>query len=127
MGSRKFFAASLMACLLTVGCPHNAQAAVAAPVWQVLAKPSETAKSNATEIKQRRRGKRGKPLYLPIVPYSAYDYPYYYRRGFYPTHIGPGYIYYGHPYFYRRKYSDRCSYHRHRRCVAGQKGACRCR
>ena len=38
------------------------------------------------EIKHRGRGPR---IYLPIVPYIAYDYPYYYSRGYYPTHIGP--------------------------------------
>lgn len=31
---------------------------------------------------------------FPIAPsYVAHDYPYYYSRGHYPTHIGPGYIY----------------------------------
>jgi hypothetical protein len=51
------------------------------------------------EIKTRGRGSR---LYLPIVPYIAYDYPYYYSRGYYPTHIG-GYVYYPR-YYYSRSY-----------------------
>ena len=33
---------------------------------------------------------------------SYYDYPYYYSRGYYPTHIG-GYIYYPY-YLYDRSY-----------------------
>jgi hypothetical protein len=116
----------VMACLLGVGFLGTAPVANAASAWQALPKPSESAKNNVMEIKHRRRGKRRAPLYVPIVPYSAYDYPYYYRRGFYPTHVGPGYIYYGYPYFYRKRHSDRCPY-RHQRCVARQEGACRCR
>ena len=47
-------------------------------------------------MKHRGRGPR---IYLPIGPsYIYYDYPYYYSRGHYPTHIG-GYVYY--PYNYR--------------------------
>lgn len=59
-------------------------------------------------------------MYLPLGPsYIYYDYPYYYSRGFYPTHIGPRYVYYGHPYFYGRGYhpiyGGKC-FHRHRKC-----------
>ncbi len=44
-------------------------------------------------IEVKRRG-RGVTIYLPIGPsYLYYDYPYYYSRGYYPTHIG-GYVYY---------------------------------
>ena len=51
------------------------------------------------EIKRRGRGPR---IHLPIGPsYVYYDYPYYYSRGYYPTHIG-GYVYY--PYNYYRSY-----------------------
>jgi hypothetical protein len=131
MSGRKLFSSILMACLLTAGFLGNGSVASAASAWPALLKPGEhaqnnVAENNVIEIKHRRRGKRGNPLYLPIVPYSAYDYPYYYRRGYYPTHVGPGYIYYGYPYFYRKRYSDRCPY-RHQRCVARQKGGCRCR
>jgi hypothetical protein len=42
-------------------------------------------------------------IHLPIGPASIYhDYPYYYSRGYYPTHIG-GYVYYPY-YFYRHPY-----------------------
>ncbi len=48
-----------------------------------------------------RRYSRGPHYVLPIAPsYLAYDYPYYYSRGYYPRHIGPGYIYFGYPYRY---------------------------
>jgi hypothetical protein len=41
---------------------------------------------------------------LPVGPsYIYYDYPYYYARGYYPTHIG-GYIYYPSHAYYRRHY-----------------------
>jgi hypothetical protein len=120
-----------MACLLAIGLLGVARVANATPAWQAVLKAGERAASNVIEIK--RRG-RGRPLYVPIVPYLAYDYPYYYRRGFYPQHIGPGYIYYGYPYYYRKRYSDRCS-HQYWRCVAKrhkaglgrQREACRCR
>jgi hypothetical protein len=106
-----------VAFFLAIGLFAIARAAHAAPASPSLLKSGESAgKDNVIEIKYRRRGPR---LYLPIVPYIAYDYPYYYYRGHYPTHIGPGYIYYGYPYFYRRYYSrfgGRCA---GRKCVAG--------
>jgi hypothetical protein len=119
-------ASILVACLLAIGFLGSAPVADAASAWQAFLKPGESARNDVIEIKHRRRGRRGKPLYLPIVPYSAYDYPYYYRRGHFPTHIGPGYVYYGYPHFYSMKYNDRCSF-RHRRCVARKRGACICR
>jgi hypothetical protein len=117
-----------MACLLATGFLGMAPAADAAPASQVVLKPDESAGNSVIEIKSRGRGQ---PLYVPIVPYLAYDYPYYYRRGFYPQHIGPGYIYYGYPYYYRKRYSNRCS-HQYWRCVKSRRGlrqreACRCR
>jgi hypothetical protein len=124
MRNRNSFVSVLLVCLLATGLLGTAPVN-AASVWQAFLEPGESAKNNVIEIKHRRSGKRGKRLYLPIVPYSAYDYPYYYRRGHFPTHIGPGYIYYGYPY-HRMRSSDRCS-HRHRRCVARQRGACICR
>jgi len=131
MSSRNLLASNLMACLLAVGSLGIAPAANAAPAGLSLLKPGENATNNVIEIKHRRRGKRGKRLYLPIVPYSAYDYPYYYSRGFFPTHIGRGYVYYGRPYsYYRAEYRGRCS-GLHRRCVKSRhrrlRGACRCR
>jgi hypothetical protein len=72
-----------------------------------------------TKIRYRGREPR---IHLRIGPsYSGYDYPYYYNRGYYPRHIGPGYvynypIYYDRPAYYPR-YGGRCAYW-HRRCVA---------
>ena len=93
MGHSNFYASVLMACVLAVGFPGSAPEANAASL--PVLKAGDGAKNSVIEIKRRGRGPR---LYLPIVPYLAYDYPYYYRRGFYPTHIGPGYVYYGYPY-----------------------------
>lgn len=92
MTSRNLFA-MLMACSLTVGLGGLGAVADAASAGQVLVKHGESASNNVVAIKYRGRGPR---FYLPIAPsYLAYDYPYYYSRGHYPTHIGPGYIYYG--------------------------------
>lgn len=107
MSSRNLFASMLMASLLAVGL---AGAALAGPS---LLKPGASAGNNVIEI--RDRGRAPWPN-LPIAPsYLAYDYPYYYNRGHYPTHIGPGYVYYGYPYSYRRssyyqRYGGICSY-----------------
>ena len=94
MSSRKLFASLLTACLLTVGSGGAASAG------QSFLKPGESATNNAIEIKDRGRGAWPN---LPIAPsYLAYDYPYYYSRGYYPTHIG-GYVYYPN-YYYSRSY-----------------------
>lgn len=111
MSSRNLFASILMACLLTVGLGLLSPVANAASAGQSFLKPGESARNNVIEIKHRGRGPQ---IYLPIAPsYLAYDYPYYYSRGYYPTHIGgPGYVYYGYPYYYRSspRYGGRCSY-----------------
>jgi hypothetical protein len=129
MRRRKLFASIPMGCLLSVGLLGMAPAANATAAGLSLLKP---ATHNVIEIKHRGRPRR---LYLPIGPnYLAYDYPYYYSRGFYPKHIGRGYVYYGYPYLSAKRYRSRCAYWR-RRCVAhlrhrshhGQRGACRCR
>jgi hypothetical protein len=120
-----------MACLLAIGFLGIAPVANAAPAWQAYLKLGKSATNSVIEIEHRGRRKR---LYLPIAPnYLAYDYPYYYSRGYYSRHIGRGYVYYGYPYLNRKKYRGRCFYW-HRRCVAGyergsrrQRGACRCR
>ena len=106
MSSRNLFASILMACLLTVGLGGATSAG------QSFLKPGERARNNVIEIKNRGRGPWPN---LPIAPsYLAYDWPYYYNRGHYPTHIGPGYVYYGYPYSYRSSYHPRyggpCSY-----------------
>ena len=98
MSSRKLFASMLMACLLTVALGGAASAG------QPFLKPGESARNNVIEIKNRGRGPWPN---MPIAPgYLAYDWPYYYSRGHYPTHIGPGYVYYGYPYSYRSSYRD---------------------
>src|ERR1700704_2068798 len=111
MSSLNWFATILMACLLTVGLGDLAPVANAASAGQSFLKPGESARNNVIEIKDRGRGPQ---IYLPIAPsYLAYDYPYYYSRGHYPTHIGgPGYVYYGYPYSYRSgpSYRGRCAY-----------------
>lgn len=102
MNSWNLFASILMACLLTMGLGCLAPVANAASAGQSLLNPSESARNNVTEIKYRSRSQR---IYLPIGPaYIYYDYPYYYSRGFYPTHIG-GYVYYN-PKTYNPDYYD---------------------
>ena len=90
MSSRKLLASVLTACLLIVGLGVDPNAASAG---QIGMKPGESARNDVVEVKHRSRGPW---FYLPIAPsYLAYDYPYYYSRGHYPTHIAPGYVYYG--------------------------------
>jgi hypothetical protein len=85
----------LKGCFLAAGLLGLAASADAASAGQ--AARGVSARSDVIDIKYRSRGPR---LYLPIVPYVAYDYPYYYGRGHYSKHIGPGYVYYGYPYRY---------------------------
>jgi hypothetical protein len=96
MRSRNSFASSLMACLLAVGflgiAPVNHDASAGK------LKPGDSARSFALEMKRRGRGPR---IPLPMGPSSIYyDYPYYYSRGYYPTHMG-GYVYYPRNYYTR--------------------------
>ena len=112
MRSRNLFASILMTCL-AVGLGGLTPVANAASAGPSFLKPDESARNNVIEIKHRGRGPWPN---LPIAPsYLAYDWPYYYNRGHYPTHIGPGYVYYGYPYYYRGSYyprygGGRCSY-----------------
>ena len=105
------FARVLMACALIAGFEAFVSVIDVASAQQRLHKPGERTVTNVVEIKNRVRGPW--PV-LPIAPsYLAYDYPYYYSRGHYPTHIGgPGYVYYGFPYSYRSssRYGGRCAY-----------------
>jgi hypothetical protein len=90
MSSRKLLPSIVTACLLTVGLEVGPNAASAG---HIVMKPGESARNDVVEIKHRSRSPW---FYLPIAPsYLAYDYPYYYSRGHYPTHIPPGYVYYG--------------------------------
>lgn len=61
-------------------------------------KRGESARNFTLEMQRRGRGLR---IPLPMGPsYIYYDYPYYYSRGHYPTHIG-GYVYYPRNYYTR--------------------------
>jgi hypothetical protein len=90
MSSRSVFAYVPLAGLLAIGLLGAAPAASADSGGQSL-KPAKSARNNVIETKRRFRSVRAR---LPIGPaYVYYDYPYYYSRGYYPTHIG-GYTYY---------------------------------
>src|ERR1044071_4599273 len=99
MMSRKGFASLLLACAATFGL-DSAHLASAASAGLSSLNTSDRGWNRVIEIKHRGRDPG---IVLPIAPsYLAYDYPYYLRRGHYPTHIGgPGYVYYGLPYSYR--------------------------
>jgi hypothetical protein len=95
MSNPNSFVSLLMACLLAVGFLGIAPATAADSDGRTYVKSPKIVKSRVT-VRPRARGPR---IPLPIGPTSVYcDYPYYYSRGHYPTHIG-GYVYY--PYHYR--------------------------
>ena len=97
MRSRNSFASSLMACLLAVGILGIAPMANDASAGKSVRK-RDSGRSFALEMQRRGRGPR---IPLPMGPSSIYyDYPYYYSRGYYPTHIG-GYVYYPRNYYTR--------------------------
>jgi hypothetical protein len=99
-----------MACLLSVGLGGIGPAANGASAGLLFLRVAENAMNDVIEIKARSRSPWPN---LPIAPsYRAYDWPYYFRRGHYPTNIGPGYVYYGFPYTYKsnRRYGSPCSY-----------------
>lgn len=114
MSSRNPFAFASMACLLALGFIAAAPLANAESSGQSFRKLDKSARNSAS----KRPGHRVR-IHLPVGPtYVYYNYPYYYSRGYYPTHIG-GYVYY--PYYYYRKYYARYRghcYNRDRRCVA---------
>jgi len=94
MSSRSSFASVLMACALATSFLVIAPAANAASGGQSVGKPGKTARNHVHRV-----GPRGVRIHLPVGPASVYcEYPYYYSRGHYPTHIG-GYVYY--PYYYQ--------------------------
>ena len=96
MSSRNLFASILMPCLLAVGFLVIAPVANAASDRQSFLKPGKSARNNVIKIKHRSGAVR---IHLPVGPGYVYcDYPYYYSRGHYPTHIG-GYVYYPHSYY----------------------------
>jgi hypothetical protein len=99
MSSRHLFASILMVCLLPFSSLAIAPMANAESGGQSSLNSGKIARKSATKLKRRYSGVR---IHLPIGPGSVYyDYPYYYSRGYYPTHIG-GYVYYA--YYYRSYY-----------------------
>jgi len=99
MSSRNLLAPILMVCLLALGFLGIAPVANAESGGRCFLKSGKCATNIVIEIKRRDRGPR---IHLPIGPgYVYYDYPYYYSRGYYPTHIG-GYVYF--PAYYYRSY-----------------------
>jgi hypothetical protein len=93
MRIRNLVASLLIACLPVAAFPGIAPAADANSGRQPVYKPGKTVRNNVITIKRRAR------IHLPVGPTQVYcDYPYYYSRGHYPTHIG-GYAYY--PHYYR--------------------------
>lgn len=107
-----FAAIAISAVMLTSGAPSS-NAAPPAPLLKVDAQTQlvQTVKHRRHESRSHKRSvkrsRSARRIYLPIAPnYSAFDYPYYYARGHYPTHIAPGYMYYARPYaFYGNPYA----------------------
>lgn len=102
MNSRNLFASVLMVCLLAVGSLGMAPMAGTASAGQSAKKSGEGARNYVLESKRRSRRRARVRIPLPMGPSYIYqEYPYYYSRGHYPTHIG-GYVYYPSYYFGRR-------------------------
>jgi BA14K-like protein len=100
MISRNAFASILMAGSLAVGSAGLAPAANAAPAGPSVLDPGASTRTTLVKIDYYDRGHR---IYLPVGPSSLYyDYSYYHSRGYYPSHVGPHYIYYGNGYGYGR-------------------------
>lgn len=112
MKSRNSVASLLTTWLLAVSFLVSAPMAdVASAKKKFTRKSGEGARSYVLESKRTRRGPR---IHLPIGPsYIYYDYPYYYSRGYYPTHIG-GYVYYPYNYYSPGYYRRAGSHRRHK-------------
>jgi hypothetical protein len=109
------FASVLMACLWAVGVASMTNAASAG---QSSLKAGKSATNYVFDSRCLIRDPR---IHLPIAPsYIYYDYPYYYCRGHYPTHIR-GFIYRA---FISSDDSERGG--RHRKCVTKGSGARKC-
>ena len=102
MSSRSLLASGLVATCLSMAIFLGiAPVATGASAAQSLASPNKSTRSYALKNKRRVRTTK---IRLPVGPsYIYYDYPYYYARGYYPSHIG-GYIYYPDYYYYRSHY-----------------------
>ena len=129
MNSRSSIASLLTACGLASALLALAPAANTASADQSVRTSRDGAREYvlAREHRVRRRA-RAPTIPQPRGPaYIYYDYPYYYARGHYPTHI-VRYLYYPPPYYSRSpypRYSRRCS-KAHGTC-GRKKGACKCR
>jgi hypothetical protein len=85
------FASLLLVGALAAGILGVASATDVASAGKASLKRGDSARAYVLESRRRARGP---VILLPIGPaYVYYDYPYYYSRGFYPTHIGR-YVYY---------------------------------
>lgn len=131
------FVPILMACVLVAGF-FGLAAVSAASAGKSVTKARDGGRAYVLEGAKRTRS-RGPRIPQPLGPaYIYYDYPYYYSRGYYPTHIGR-YVYF--PSYARGrdpKFDAKCSSWR-RSCLAKagyyrgpasprrQRGACRCR
>jgi hypothetical protein len=94
VSSRNLLVSVLVVCSPIIWFLATAPLATGASAGQSFSKPDKSARHYA--LKNKRRVGRTK-IRLPVGPsYIYYDYPYYYARGYYPTHIG-GYVYY--PYY----------------------------
>jgi hypothetical protein len=97
VSSRNLFAPTLMACTLAIGFLGSTPAAATDINRPRYVKPGKFVKADVPKIRVYGRGVK---IRAPVGPASVYcEYPYYYSRGHYPTHIG-GYVYY--PDFYQR-------------------------
>lgn len=115
MNSRNSFASILMSCLLACGFLGIAPATDAAAGGKSSLKTGEGARKATTKIKRRARAPR---IRVPRGPGQIYyDYPYYYSRGHYPTHI-VRYVY-DPPDVSRTRYRGRCA-KGDRRCVSNR-------
>jgi hypothetical protein len=128
MRSRNLVASVLTACLLTVGFSGVSSMATGASAAETSDKPNQRTKHHVRKAKRHYEARRYEDhrfeaprAYLPVGPsYLFHDYPYYYSRGYYPTHVGPHVVYYGFPGGETTdtpSYSARCA-HWHRQCVA---------
>lgn len=102
------FVSSFIAWVLAAGLVSVAPVSDAA--W---AGKKSVKKQRSYVLESPRRRSRAPRIYLPIGPsYTYYDYPYYYSRGHYPTHI-VRYVYYNPNGYFDRNYYRR-SLRRHR-------------
>lgn len=101
MSRRKLLASVLVACSPLVAFLCATPSATAAPAGKRGLEHHKSAKAYVLKSKRRVRSTK---IHLPVGPsYIYYDYPYYYARGYYPTHIG-GYVYYPYSLYDRSRY-----------------------